>query len=142
MYHLQRGRIYDIEGKTFFTFGGAYSIDKYMRREGVTWWKEELPNALEYERGINSLEKRNYNVDYIITHTAPNDFLELIKYRLPACERNNFTLDSHDWKLRSYLNGILSKTQFNRWYFGHWHLDMDLSQNARAIYFDVEKIKK
>lgn len=29
--HLMRGQIFEIEGKKIFTFGGAYSIDKYMR---------------------------------------------------------------------------------------------------------------
>ena len=31
--HLMRGQVYEIEGKTFFTLGGATSIDKYMRTE-------------------------------------------------------------------------------------------------------------
>ena len=41
--HLMRGYVFTIDGKTIFTMGGAYSIDKYMRKEGYSWWKEELP---------------------------------------------------------------------------------------------------
>ena len=40
--HLMRGEIYIIEGKTFFTFGGGYSIDKPFRKENVSWWPAEI----------------------------------------------------------------------------------------------------
>lgn len=37
IYHLKRGEIYTIEGKTFFCFGGAQSHDRAYRKEGVSW---------------------------------------------------------------------------------------------------------
>ena len=75
IYHLQRGRIYTIEGKTFFTFGGAYSIDKPMRRVGFSWWEQELPTNAEYHLASNSLKSANFAVDYIISHTAPRTII-------------------------------------------------------------------
>ena len=47
--HLMRGQIYDIQGKTFFTMGGAYSIDRYRRKLNESYWAEELPNNEEYK---------------------------------------------------------------------------------------------
>lgn len=44
--HLMRGQVYDIEGTTFFTFDGAYSIDKMYRTEGISWFPEETPTSL------------------------------------------------------------------------------------------------
>ena len=41
--HLMRGQVFTIEGKTFFTMGGAYSIDRYRRRKDISYWEEELP---------------------------------------------------------------------------------------------------
>ena len=38
----RRGEIYTIQGKKFFTFGGATSIDRSLRIPGVSWWKEEV----------------------------------------------------------------------------------------------------
>lgn len=35
--HLMRGQIFEIEGKTIFTFGGATSIDRVCRTEGRSW---------------------------------------------------------------------------------------------------------
>ncbi|MCB7347826.1 hypothetical protein LIZ33_16445, partial [Desulfovibrio desulfuricans] len=70
--HLMRGQVFDIEGYTFFTMGGASSHDiqdgildpeepgfeeRYwrMRRaramfrvKGVSWWTEELHSDEEY----------------------------------------------------------------------------------------------
>lgn len=44
-----RGEIYLIEGKKIFTFGGAFSHDKMYRREGISWWEDELPTKEECE---------------------------------------------------------------------------------------------
>ena len=150
IYHLQRGRIYTIENKTFFVFGGAYSVDKASRvafnperskDKPVLWWPQELPCQEEYKRGIESLKSVDYKVDYIITHTAPNTALEMLKYTLPPKERTNFVLDPHDMQLRSYLDMVWHNADFKRWYFGHWHQDKHLTDKARALLFDVEIIE-
>lgn len=39
-----RGEVYNIEDKKIFVMGGAYSIDKYMRKANISWWEQELPN--------------------------------------------------------------------------------------------------
>lgn len=41
IYHLMRGQVYNICNKSIFTFGGASSIDRNLRVDGVSWWKEE-----------------------------------------------------------------------------------------------------
>ena len=51
VYHLMRGEIYSIYGNNYFTFGGARSVDKDRRKEGVSWWKEEEPSLNEMEYG-------------------------------------------------------------------------------------------
>lgn len=150
VFHLQRGLIYEIEGKTFFAFGGAYSIDKARRvafnperskDKPVLWWPQEMPNEEEYRRGMDSLMAVNYKVDYIITHTAPNAILELLRYTLSPEERSGFVLNPHDMRLRSYLDMIWYNADFKRWYFGHWHKDAHLTDKARALLFDVETVE-
>lgn len=66
IYHLMRGQIYNIEGKKFFILGGAYSIDRYMRRLGYSYWEEEMVNDAEYKEAIKNLSLHNNKVDYII----------------------------------------------------------------------------
>jgi len=40
-----RGEVFQIEGKTFAVMGGADLIDKAMRREGKSWWKDEMESG-------------------------------------------------------------------------------------------------
>lgn len=141
IFHLQRGRIYTIEGKTFFAFGGAYSIDKASRFENISWWPQELPNEEEYRRGLEALKAVGNKVDYIVTHTAPDTALEYIKYSLAPQERNALRLDHHDMLLRNYFDIIWHSTEFKRWYFGHFHYDKHLTSKARALLNDVEVIE-
>ena len=44
VYHLMRGQIFNIDGHSFFTMGGAASHDKWARKLNVSWWEEELPS--------------------------------------------------------------------------------------------------
>ena len=53
--HLTRGQVFEIDGKKIFTFGGGTSVDKWMRQEGVSWWKQELPTYDDQEEGYKNL---------------------------------------------------------------------------------------
>src|SRR5574344_2040824 len=71
IYHLMRGQVYEIAGKHIFTFGGASSIDKHLRTEGISWWKEEEFNYREANTAYENLNKIGWEVDYVLTHSAP-----------------------------------------------------------------------
>ena len=70
-----RGQVYTINGKKIFTFGGAYSIDRYMRKLNYSYWSKEIPNNDEYKEATENLKKVDNKVDYIITHTAPREVI-------------------------------------------------------------------
>ena len=55
IFHLMRGEIYTIEGKTLFCMGGASSIDKELRVPNKSWWEEEIPSSSELNYGLNNL---------------------------------------------------------------------------------------
>lgn len=54
--HLMRGQVYDIAGKKFFVMGGAASHDKELRKEGESWWPNEMPSDEEYAEAERNLE--------------------------------------------------------------------------------------
>ena len=70
VYHLMRGEIFDFEGKTYWTFGGAASVDKIRRTPGISWWPEEVPSNEEIMYGFDKIMAAG-KVDYIITHQIP-----------------------------------------------------------------------
>lgn len=128
--HLMRGQVYTIGGKRFFTFGGAYSIDRYMRQLNYSYWNEELPNNSEYQEAADNLKKVGYHVDYIISHTAPREIIR----------RMGHEPDPHDMELTGFLEWVMYETSFGRWFFGHWHTDKEIDDKFRAIYFDYVTI--
>ncbi len=125
--HLMRGQVYDIDGVKLFAMGGAYSIDKYMRREGYSWWAQELPNDEEYKEAVRNLEAVGKRVDIIATHTAPREIIR----------RMGKTPDEHDIQLTGFLEWVMYEVDFGRWYFGHWHQDGMVTDKVRAVYYDV-----
>lgn len=125
--HLMRGNVFTIEGKKIFAMGGAYSIDKYMRQEGRSWWKEELPTASEYHEAVAALKACGNCVDYIVTHTAPREIIL----------RMGKSPDAHDLELTGFLEWVMYEVQFQKWFFGHWHFDGEIGSNFRGVWLDV-----
>lgn len=58
----------------FFFVSGADSIDKNMRVEGVSWWRNEELNTMQgmdcFDAWVNS------NLDVLVTHDIPQSFAE------------------------------------------------------------------
>lgn len=135
--HLMRGQVFDIQGKRFFVFGGADSIDKGWRMEGVSWWPEEQPSDEDYALGWENLETCGYKVDYIITHTAPQALVERMIAKQPWDIRAGFRMNQDDHKLMGYLGEVLFKTDYKHWYFGHWHFDTEVDEKSTAVLHQV-----
>lgn len=129
--HLMRGQVYEIEGKTFFSFGGGYSIDRAIRQDGISWWPQELPTDAEYKLGVNTLKEHDMRVDYILTHTAPREMVM----------RLGHVPDPHENELEGYLEYLMYETKFKHWYCGHWHVDKDLTDHFSFLWFDTVCIK-
>ena len=137
--HLTRGQVFNIEGKKFFTFGGASShdisagilepddslfkekkrlLDKdpfaLYRINHVSWWQRELPSDEEMEEGLRNLERENNKVDYIITHCPYTSLLRQMD--------GGSGLYQSDY-LTDYLQKIKQTVDFKHWLFGHMHIN-------------------
>lgn len=137
--HLMRGYIFSLEDHTFFVFGGAASIDKYMRREHVSWWPDELPNDDEYKRAIATLKENNFKADYIITHEAPKE-VALKELFFQTGDRYG-ALHPDGMELQGFLEWIMIDCTYNEWFCGHWHDDREFNyEKLRILWHDVVKI--
>ncbi|MCI6989426.1 MAG: hypothetical protein MR902_07700 [Campylobacter sp.] len=75
LFWLKRSEIYSIDGFNIFTFGGALSVDKHFRKEGISWWHEEIPSANELNLALQNIQnfiKNGGKIDTVLTHTLPN----------------------------------------------------------------------
>lgn len=131
--HLMRGQVYDIEGKTIFTFGGATSIDKEMRREGISWWRQEQPTFDELDEGLANLKRYDNKVDYIVTHSCGQRAMESLKRIFSVGDKAT----ASEVNLLSNFEDVAS---FKHWYFGHFHADKKLSYKYTVIYNNIERL--
>jgi len=132
IFHLKRGEVYTIHNKKFFCFGGALSIDKINRTEGISWWREERPSYAEKEYGLKNLEKHNNKVDYIVSHTLPLNLRNTLHCSMYLGQK---------WydDTCKYLEHIYNNIEFEKGFCGHWHIDQELKKYV-MLYQDVIKI--
>lgn len=147
---LERGQVFDIEGKRFFAFGGAAShdvqggiLDKNdadydaKRRNAInsglsfrvkneSWWEQELPTIEEMDEGRRNLEKCNYKVDYVITHCCATEIQNII-------DRGPGHLFEPDI-LTDYFQELEEKLEYKHWYFGHYHMDKDIDKKHSLLH--------
>lgn len=134
--HLMRGQVYEIDGKTFFTFGGGISIDKANRIPYVSWWPQENPSVAQTEEAIRNLEKHNNTIDYIITHAAPES---IVRNEL-ASIHPLMKMDCPTEKFLDYLYNE-RKIEYKMWFCGHYHIDAWIkSCKLQALYNYIIKL--
>lgn len=156
IYHLMRGEVFVLQGKKFFTFGGAssqdiddgiidrndynsksaylYAIKKYKQQGKMfrinhkSWWKEELPSNEEMKNGLENLKKNNFQVDYIITHCLPQSVASIFSMGI-------FKPDI----ITKYLEVINNKTKYIKWFCGHYHTNQQI-MNSIILYEQIIRV--
>lgn len=158
---LERGQVFHIEGKSFFTFGGASSHDiqggvldkdsptydkdrtkairsgQPYRVKNVSWWEQELPTEAELQEGRDNLEKLGYSVDYVITHCMSGGMQDklLDRYRFgrygSAFERDVLT---------DFFDELETKLRYKWWFCGHYHENVRLDDRHMILYEDIVRL--
>lgn len=116
-----RGEVYNFNGKTFLSFGGADSTDKHLRKEGESWWSGERITEEDLENARRNVKKYDY-IDYVITHTGGSEINRFIGFEPSESDK--------------ILDQILSEIKYGTHYCGHYHVDL-YYLNHRIIYDDV-----
>jgi len=138
IYHLKRGEIYTLNGLKFFCIGGASSIDKLQRVDGVSWWPEELLSYAEEANISKNLDRCQNTVDYIITHTAPTSIIKerLLPY-IKMITGNDYYMED---PVSRVLDQVYKTVDFKRWFCGHMHCDIEFD-DITFTYNKIHKIK-
>ena len=120
--HLMRGEVFEISEKKVFTFGGGEKSEDDSKSISAKC----KPTPEDFERAINSLQKHNYEVDYIISYEPPTMITEFL-----ALNENVSDNLSH------YLDEINQKTDYERWFFGRHHIDKIIPPKYFALFNNV-----
>lgn len=164
--HLMRGEIFHLNGKSVYVFGGARShdisgiadkkalekdyafailqpddpllqeklqlLDHYgasTRIEEVNWWRAEMPTKSEMEHGLQNLRKHGKQVDFIFSHDGPASDVAILG-------GGALTIDP----LNQYLDKVKQEAVYKKWFFGHHHRNMPLTDKDSVIYDNIERI--
>lgn len=120
IYHLKRGEIYTIADQKIFVMWGALSIDKGRRTPWVSWWPQEIPDSTELRKGYDSLDNVNCKVDYIFSHTCPENKIDTVFWAWFG--------EKHDDLVAKYFNSLVDTVEYKHWYFGHFHQNVTVDK--------------
>ena len=119
---LNRGEVYDIEGKSVFTLGGG--APPYADEDDEAG---SLPTDEELEYAVQNIQEQRRRIDLIITHEAPASVKRMIDRSATINDLNIF------------LDTVLHNTRFGRWYFGSLHQDRAVSEKLICVFEEVYK---
>lgn len=120
---LKDGEIYNIEDKSVFVLGGAYSIDKnYRLNNNLKWYESEQPNDATKEKAILNLISHNNMVDVVLSHTCP------YKYIPKEAFVSGVDQSLVDNSTEIFLNYIENTIKYDQWYCGHFHINKDIDR--------------
>ena len=91
-----------------FWFSGADSIDRHLRREGVSWWRDEELSVTQFEEALELYERVKPRV--VLSHDGPQAFIAVL-----------FGIKSRS-RTRQALQAAYELWQPELWLFGHHHV--------------------
>ncbi len=114
--HQPRGYQWTWWGKTWMAVGGAVSVDKYRRTEGIDWWPQETLTDEQVEYCCRG------PVDVIVSHDCPMG-VDIPGLSPPGTwpQWVLYESDLHRRKLRQIWN----ETGATRLFHGHYHTRYD-----------------
>lgn len=108
LYYLPRGYKFQLDGVSFMSYGGAYSIDRWSRVKYKTWFPQEVIDPAD----IETIPKEH--VDVLLSHDA------IYGYDFPYDEN----LPESIWSAeqRRHLLQLAYKTTPHMAFCGHHHM--------------------
>lgn len=112
IHHLPRGYRWEWWGVQFLALGGAHSVDRQWRVEGVDWFREEIISISDAHTAV-----QGGIVDIMVTHDCPDDV--------------DIPLGDNSWipreeltraeKHRQFLGHVVDSVQPKHLFHGHYH---------------------
>jgi len=109
-----------------FFLSGAWSIDQYRRREGISWWKDEQLSMEDLTNAVTLYEATK--PDIVISHDAPFGIIE---------HMNMPRLINGPVKPTQTTLALMTMLQIHRpaiWVFGHWHFNRTANIDGTQFY--------
>lgn len=146
IYFVDTGEIIKHEKDYYLFLGGAISIDRQFRKDGIDYWKDEGFEGFEYVYNKIKDNPLLSKVTKVISHTAPtfcppvdfNAFVESFFKNDPKLKEELLNERKELNKTFDYLK--LNCPKLKNWYFGHFHPNHSWTQVFYDINFTCLKI--
>jgi hypothetical protein len=163
--HLMRGQVFEIEGKTFFTFGGAASHDCGSAMDAVITmrldefhtrdFKADYDNLLKYQQRESRVPGKSWWAAEVPT---PEELAEAkanlarfgnkVDYVLTHTGSSRvhrhlgFTPNGHPWdrNLITFFDWLEENVEFSHWWFGHFHRDFVYDEKHTGFFDAIKDI--
>lgn len=125
--HIPRGTVWDWDGVTFMGLGGAHSVDRQWRRDGVEWFREE---TLTYGQAFKAATV-SQDIDIMITHDCPAGV------EIPGIAGNPHGFPEEEIALaekhRDLLGYVVDNLQPKILVHGHYHVNYNDVRDSTII---------
>jgi predicted phosphodiesterase len=112
--------VVEIEGHKIFYLGGAWSIDRHLRIEGVSWWPDEELSIPELNNAFDLYLETKPEI--MITHDGPSHATTWILNRFVLNSQSAYREQSPiPTRTGQALSAMFEAYQPKLWAFGHWH---------------------
>lgn len=130
IHYIPRGYCGKINNSNFTiaAMGGADSVDKELRTQGLNWWKEEQITKEDIQK------LKGAAADYLLTHCCPKDVFD--RHIIELATAPNINQDEIDHTSEERLEEMVAEMQFKHCYFGHHHIDKKLEDKYTCVYND------
>jgi hypothetical protein len=123
-----------LNGERFLFVGGAVSVDRRRRAEGLSWWRDE---KFQY------MPERVYECDVLITHTAPSWNSPFDKNGIASWCNADLTLWDECYKERVDTNALIVQCGAKKHYCGHFHKSQWAENDGcYSTILNIEEIKE
>jgi len=112
MFYCPRGSTLRIGKSKVLFLGGAVSVDKSRRQQGINWWPQESVSTADVHRAI----EQGQGANVLISHDAPPS--GAVRGWLREC---GYKLDKASQHNRQAVEAVMLETGVTQVYHGHYH---------------------
>lgn len=122
------GEVFEMDGLAHLIFGGAYSVDKYVRlMRGFAWWPDEQPS--DEIKAYVEKQVQEREIDVVLSHTCPHKY-EPVEMFIPGVDQSKVDKSTELW-----LDRIEETVDYKQWLCGHWHINKRVDR-MQFLYHD------
>ena len=129
--------VLSLESKCVLFIGGAVSIDRHARTEGVDYWKDEVVLEISDSDLVDYAEME---IDIIISHSAPCYVFPLTSYVSDWFPQLTKDVANERRYLQDVYNTINTVRPVTKWGYGHFHQTVETHVGTRFQCVGIEQI--